>query len=122
MTMSIFMFEAFRCSNSGKNLWCGLCHSGQARHLFSFFVITHYPFLGQCKPVTHKRVLLPPRHDRRHTLMPSNINFRANIWALKQEGCTHIIATTACGSLQEDFAPGDIVLLDQFIDRYFATL
>ena len=49
--------------------------------------------------------------------MPSSINYRANIWALKEEGCTHIIATTACGSLQEEYAPGDIVFLDQFIDR-----
>merc|ERR1711976_1089293 len=51
--------------------------------------------------------------------MPSNINYRANIWALKQEGCTHILATTACGSLQEEYAPGDIVFLDQFIDRTY---
>ncbi|ELT92934.1 hypothetical protein CAPTEDRAFT_228522 [Capitella teleta] len=57
------------------------------------------------------------RHDRKHTLMPTNINYRANIWALKEEGCTHIIATTACGSLQEEYAPGDIVFLDQFIDQ-----
>lgn len=49
--------------------------------------------------------------------MPTNINYRANIWALKQEGCTHVIVSTACGSLQEEIAPGDLVLLDQFIDR-----
>ena len=52
--------------------------------------------------------------------MPSNINFRANIHALKTEGCTHIIATTACGSLQEDIHPGEcVVILDQFIDKTF---
>ena len=47
------------------------------------------------------------------------VNYRANIWALKQEGCTHIIVTTACGSLREHIHPGDIVILDQFIDRTF---
>lgn len=57
------------------------------------------------------------RHGRHHTIAPSNVNFRANIWALKEEGCTHIVATTACGSLQENIKPGDLVFLDQFIDR-----
>ena len=50
--------------------------------------------------------------------MPGNVNYQANIWALKEEGCTHILVTTACGSLQENIHPGDIVVLDQFIDRY----
>lgn len=50
--------------------------------------------------------------------MPTTINYRANIWALKEEGCTHVIVSTACGSLQEHIAPGDLVILDQFIDRY----
>lgn len=49
--------------------------------------------------------------------MPSNINYRANIWALKNIGCTHVIASTATGSLQEHIAPGDIVIIDSFIDR-----
>ncbi|KAL7889612.1 hypothetical protein AOLI_G00018700 [Acnodon oligacanthus] len=61
--------------------------------------------------------VLLARHGRQHTIMPSNVNYRANIWALKQQGCTHVIVTTACGSLREDIQPGDIVLLDQFIDR-----
>lgn len=51
--------------------------------------------------------------------MPSHVNYRANIWALKEEGCTHIIVTTACGSLKEEIAPGDLVFLDQFIDRTY---
>lgn len=42
---------------------------------------------------------------------------RANIWALKDAGCTHVIASTACGSLKEEIAPGDLVILDSFIDR-----
>ncbi|XP_072027702.1 S-methyl-5'-thioadenosine phosphorylase-like [Amphiura filiformis] len=61
--------------------------------------------------------VLLARHGRRHDIHPSKINFRANIHALKQEGCTHVIVTTACGSLKEDIHPGDVVLLDQFIDR-----
>jgi len=57
------------------------------------------------------------RHGRHHTISPTNVNYRANIWALKNVGCTHVVATTACGSLQEDIRPGDLVFLDQFIDR-----
>ena len=57
------------------------------------------------------------RHSARHSIMPSNVNYRANIWALKELGVTHIIATTACGSLREDYKPGDFVVLDQFFDR-----
>jgi len=57
------------------------------------------------------------RHGKKHSLMPTAVNYRANIYALKQEGCSHVIATTACGSLQEKFHPGDFAILDQFIDR-----
>uniref|UniRef100_A0A3P9CXE8 S-methyl-5'-thioadenosine phosphorylase n=1 Tax=Maylandia zebra TaxID=106582 RepID=A0A3P9CXE8_9CICH len=56
-------------------------------------------------------------HGRQHTIMPSNVNYRANIWALREEGCTHLLVTTACGSLREEIQPGDIVIIDQFIDR-----
>lgn len=57
------------------------------------------------------------RHGRQHTISPSNVNYRANIWALKSVGCTHLIVSTATGSLQEDIKPGDLVILDSFIDR-----
>lgn len=60
--------------------------------------------------------VLLARHGRKHSIMPSNINYRANIWALRNVGCTHIIVSTATGSLQEDIKPGDIVILDNFID------
>ena len=50
--------------------------------------------------------------------MPSNVNYQANIWALYEEGCTHLLVTTACGSLREEIQPGDIVIIDQFIDRW----
>lgn len=61
--------------------------------------------------------VLLARHGRAHDKMPTDVNFRANVWALKEEGCTHIVATTACGSLQEEYSPGDIVFLDQFLDK-----
>jgi len=61
-------------------------------------------------------VILLARHGRDHTIPPSQVNFRANIWALKNSGATHIIATTACGSLREEIRRGDFVILDQFID------
>lgn len=61
--------------------------------------------------------ILLSRHGRKHSVTPSLINYRANIWALKQEGCTHVIAATATGSLQEHIQPGDLVVLDSFIDR-----
>jgi len=63
--------------------------------------------------------VLLARHGRRHTVSPSNVNYRANIWALKEAGCTHVLTTTACGSLRTDYVPGDIVFLDQFIDRTY---
>ncbi len=61
-------------------------------------------------------VIILSRHDKNHSISPSKVPYRANIWALKEIGCTHVIATTACGSLREDYKPGELVLLDQFID------
>ena len=61
-------------------------------------------------------VVILSRHGRDHSIPPSRVNNRANIWAIKESGCTHILATTACGSLREDICRGDLVILDQFID------
>lgn len=61
-------------------------------------------------------IALLARHGRDHRITPTNVNNRANIQALKNLGCTHILATTACGSLREDIKRGDFVILDQFID------
>jgi 5'-methylthioadenosine phosphorylase len=61
-------------------------------------------------------VALLARHGREHTVPPSQVNYRANIAALKAAGCTHILATTAVGSLREHIRPGDLVIIDQFID------
>ena len=60
-----------------------------------------------------------PRHGRGHVQTPSSVNYRANIDALKQLGCTDVIAVSAVGSLREDFRPGDFVIVDQYIDRTF---
>ena len=61
-------------------------------------------------------ILLLARHGKQHTLNPTQVNYRANIQALKDQGVTHIIATTACGSLREEIQRGDFVIIDQFID------
>jgi 5'-methylthioadenosine phosphorylase len=60
-----------------------------------------------------------PRHGRGHVLSPSDINYRANIDALKRSGVTDVLAISAVGSLREDLAPGTFVIVDQFIDRTF---
>lgn len=56
------------------------------------------------------------RHGKKHQLSPTQVNYRANIHALKDAGVTHILATTACGSLREEIGRGDFVIVDQFID------
>ena len=69
-----------------------------------------------------KEIFFLPRHARGHKINPSNINFRANIDALKQLGVTDILSMSAVGSLKEDLEPGKFVLVDQFIDRTFARV
>ena len=61
-------------------------------------------------------VVILSRHNRDHSIPPTQVNNRANIWAIRELGCTHILATTACGSLREEIKRGDIVIIDQFID------
>src|SRR5580704_3215355 len=67
-----------------------------------------------------QQIVFLPRHGRGHPLPPSDINFRANIDALKRCGVTDIVSLSAVGSLREDLAPGDFVLIDQFMDRTFS--
>lgn len=69
-----------------------------------------------CGLIEGREVVILPRHAKGHSIVPGRIPFRANIWALKKIGCTHILATTACGSLKEKMKPGDLVFVDQFID------
>jgi 5'-methylthioadenosine phosphorylase len=66
------------------------------------------------------QVVFLPRHGRGHRISPSEINYRANIDALKRSGVTDIISLSAVGGLQEQYAPGTFVVVDQFIDRTFA--
>jgi 5'-methylthioadenosine phosphorylase len=61
-----------------------------------------------------------PRHGRGHPTTPSDLNYRANIDAMKRAGCTDILSLSAVGSLREDLPPGHFVIVDQFIDRSYA--
>jgi 5'-methylthioadenosine phosphorylase len=62
-------------------------------------------------------VVFLPRHDKGHRLSPSDINYRANIDALKRAGVTDLVSLSACGSFKEELPPGSFVLVDQFVDR-----
>ena len=67
-----------------------------------------------------QKIVFLPRHGRGHRIAPSQLNFRANIDALKRAGVTEIVSIGACGSLKEALPPGTFVIADQFIDRTFA--
>jgi len=67
-----------------------------------------------------QKMVFLPRHGRGHRISPSEINFRANIDALKRAGVTDVISVSAVGSLKEELKPGMFVIIDQFIDRTFA--
>src|SRR6266850_5088928 len=64
-------------------------------------------------------VVFLSRHDKGHRLSPSDINYRANIDALKRTGVTDLVSLSACGSFKEELPPGTFVLVDQFVDRTF---
>ncbi len=68
------------------------------------------------------QLLFLPRHGRGHRLLPSELPFRANIWALKHLGAERVIAVSAVGSLREEIAPGHLVVPDQFVDRTFGRI
>jgi 5'-methylthioadenosine phosphorylase len=63
------------------------------------------------------RMVFLPRHGRGHCLLPSEVNYRANIWGMKKLGVERIISVSAVGSMKEEIVPGHIVIPDQFIDR-----
>ena len=67
-----------------------------------------------------QKLVFLPRHGRGHRILPSELNFRANIDAMKRAGVTEILSLSAVGSLREDLPPGTFVIVDQFIDRTFA--
>lgn len=64
-----------------------------------------------------REVVFLPRHGRGHRILPTELNHRANLWAMKQLGVAWIISVSAVGSLQANYKPCDIVLIDQFVDR-----
>ncbi|MGB9134769.1 MAG: S-methyl-5'-thioadenosine phosphorylase [Candidatus Bathyarchaeia archaeon] len=64
-----------------------------------------------------RRIAFLPRHSKKHTIRPTDVNSRANIFALKKLGVQRILAPATVGSLREEFKPGDVVFIDQFIDR-----
>ncbi len=70
-----------------------------------------------CGAIEGVPVVIIARHGKNHSIYPSKVNFRANIWALKEQGCTHVLASTAVGSLREEIEPGHLVFPSQFIDH-----
>ncbi|SOC02130.1 S-methyl-5'-thioadenosine phosphorylase [Rhodobacter maris] len=66
------------------------------------------------------KMVFLPRHGRGHRFTPTSVPYRANIAAMKMMGVTDLVAVSAVGSLREDYAPGDFVVVDQYIDRTFA--
>ena len=70
-----------------------------------------------CGAIEGIDVVIIARHGKDHSIYPTKVNFRANIWALKEQGCTHILAATAVGSLREEISPGHLVFPNQFIDH-----
>jgi len=69
-----------------------------------------------CGDIEGVPVVILARHGKDHGIMPTKVNFLANIFALKEEGCTHILAATAVGSLRDEIKPGNLVFPSQFID------
>jgi len=69
-----------------------------------------------CGEIGQVPVVILARHGKDHSIPPTKVNFLANIYALKEEGCTHILAATAAGSLREEIKPGNLVFPSQFID------
>lgn len=98
----------------------GFCDQEKFENVREIKVLT--PFGGTSDLVSiglykNIKVAFIPRHGRNHTIPPHRVNYRANVWALKQLGVERIIASSAVGSLREDYEPGDFVIPDQLIDR-----
>lgn len=67
--------------------------------------------------IADQKVLFLPRHGRAHELLPHEVNYRANIWALKKLGAQSVLSVSATGSLQENYKPGDLALVSQYFDH-----
>ncbi|MDO8668083.1 MAG: S-methyl-5'-thioadenosine phosphorylase [bacterium] len=92
----------------------GILKNAKAVNISTPFGASASPLI--CGRIGDIEVVVLARHGQNHTFMPTKVPYRANVWALKEAGCTHIIATTACGSLKEEIKPRDLIFLDQFID------
>lgn len=92
----------------------GIIKNAKEVNISTPFGATASPLI--CGQIDGVDIVVLARHGKGHTIMPTKVPYRANVWALKEIGCTHIIATTACGSLQEKIKPRDLIFLDQFID------
>jgi len=93
----------------------GMFASSEKRKIYTPYGQPSAPIeIGEYKGL---KVAFLPRHGERHSIPPHAIDFRANIWALKELGVERVLAPSAVGSLQEDCKPGELALPDQFIDR-----
>ncbi len=120
-------FRERRCSRFGRGTLMkaelaiiggtGFYNPGMAGNLEQLEVNTIYGSVT-CQVGEHqgKNVVFLPRHGKEHNLPPHRINYRANIWALRELGVKCIISSTAVGSLRKEITPGMLVVLDQFID------
>jgi 5'-methylthioadenosine phosphorylase len=98
---------------SGLYALPGLKVTGEIRIRTPFGAPSDSYFLGTLSSVP---VAFLARHGRGHHLLPTEVNYRANVWGLKSLGCSWVISASACGSMKESYKPTDIVLPDQFID------
>ena len=113
------MAEAMVGIIGGSGLGDALCGDGQGEP-----VQVDTPFGEPSQPVLRAAwegvgIVLIHRHGRGHLLPPSRVNYRANLYALKALGCTHVIASGAVGSLREEIRPKDLVIPDQLIDKTY---
>jgi 5'-methylthioadenosine phosphorylase len=92
----------------------GILQSSEEKHIITPYGTPSSDLL--CGSLKDTEIVILSRHGRQHTIPPSEVNNRANIFALKEAGCTHIISSTACGSLREEINRGDLIIPDQFID------
>ncbi len=91
-----------------------ILHSAEERNIDTPYGAPSSSLL--CGTLNGIEIVILSRHGWLHTIPPSEVNNRANIFVLKEAGCTHIISSTACGSLREEINRGDLIIPDQFID------
>ena len=91
-----------------------ILHSAEERNIDTPYGAPSSSLL--CGALNGIEIVILSRHGWLHTIPPSEVNNRANIFVLKEAGCTHIISSTACGSLREEINRGDLIIPDQFID------